>query len=149
MVSKRKRGNENGSPKNHVRKKKKILPQALKKNEHQALKKNEPNVPTPGSNWQKMKSKLQGPKTSSNKKHDLDVVAQKQKIKEMKAIKRKEGKKVDWIDNTNIVAMDCEMVGVGASGKQSVLARCSIVDYDGNVLYDKNVRPVEKVTGKR
>ena len=45
--------------------------------------------------------------------------------------------------------MDYEMVGVGLSGKTSVLARCSIVDYEGNVLYDKHVRPVEKVTDFR
>ena len=55
----------------------------------------------------------------------------------------------EWVDNSCIVAMDYEMVGVGLSGKTSVLARCSIVDYEINVLYDKHVRPVEKVTDFR
>lgn len=34
------------------------------------------------------------------------------------------------------VALDCEMVGVGLDGKRSMLARCSIVDFDGEVLLD-------------
>lgn len=48
----------------------------------------------------------------------------------------------------NIVALDCEMVGVGKSKKGS-LARCSIVDYNGNVLYDQYVKPRKKVTDYR
>jgi hypothetical protein len=80
-----------------------------------------------------------------------------------------------------VVAMDCEMVGVGeygplsccflfffsclsslshifsvcvfhvllpsSSGARSALARCSIVNYNGEVLYDKFVKPKEPVTG--
>lgn len=49
----------------------------------------------------------------------------------------------------DIVAMDCEMVGVGPSGTQSALARVSIVDGNGNVLLDRFVRPKEKVTDPR
>ena len=48
----------------------------------------------------------------------------------------------------NIIALDCEMVGVGKSRKNS-LARCSIVDYFGNVLYDQYVKPRKKVTDYR
>lgn len=40
------------------------------------------------------------------------------------------------------VAIDCEMVGTGPRGKQSELARCSIVSYDGDVIYDKYVLPL-------
>lgn len=48
---------------------------------------------------------------------------------------------------TNIVAMDCEMVGVGAAGRTSVLARCTVVNFEGEVLYDSFVQTVERVTG--
>ena len=48
----------------------------------------------------------------------------------------------------NIVAMDCEMVGVGER-KQNVLARCSIVDYYGNVVYDQYVKPSAPITDYR
>ena len=47
------------------------------------------------------------------------------------------------------VAMDCEMVGVGVTGKRSVLARAALVGWDGEVLYDKFVRCVERVTDFR
>jgi DNA polymerase III epsilon subunit-like protein len=39
---------------------------------------------------------------------------------------------------SRIVAIDCEMIGVG---RRSYLARVTIVDYNGNVIYDKLVKP--------
>ncbi|XP_028286980.1 apoptosis-enhancing nuclease [Parambassis ranga] len=50
---------------------------------------------------------------------------------------------------TTVVALDCEMVGTGPSGRCSELARCSILDYHGNILYDKYVKPCEPVTDFR
>ncbi|CAI4050881.1 hypothetical protein SKDZ_15G0770 [Saccharomyces kudriavzevii ZP591] len=43
------------------------------------------------------------------------------------------------------IAMDCEFVGVGPEGKESALARISIVNYFGHVVLDEFVRPREKV----
>lgn len=40
-----------------------------------------------------------------------------------------------------MVAIDCEMVGTGPKGHVSSLARCSIVSYNGDVLYDEYVLP--------
>jgi RNA exonuclease 4 len=45
--------------------------------------------------------------------------------------------------------MDCEMVGVGSRTIRNALARVSIVDYDGNILLDQFVKPVEKVVDYR
>ncbi|KAM4524293.1 RNA exonuclease 4 [Odontesthes bonariensis] len=50
---------------------------------------------------------------------------------------------------TRIVAIDCEMVGVGPDGEDSILARVSIVNQFGKCIYDKYVRPTEKVTDYR
>lgn len=50
---------------------------------------------------------------------------------------------------TAVMAIDCEMVGVGRGGKRSMLARCSIVNFRGQVLYDKYVKPMEAVTDYR
>lgn len=50
---------------------------------------------------------------------------------------------------TRAVAMDCEMVGVGPEGEESMLARVSIVNYFGKCVYDKYVKPTEKVTDYR
>jgi hypothetical protein len=38
-------------------------------------------------------------------------------------------------------------VGVGIGGVRSILARASAVDGAGEIVYDKYVRPIEKVTG--
>lgn len=47
------------------------------------------------------------------------------------------------------VALDCEMVGTGMNGKYSELARCSLVDSKGNVIYDEFVQPKGYVTDFR
>lgn len=51
--------------------------------------------------------------------------------------------------STKVVAMDCEMVGVGMNGKDSILARVSLVNHFGKVLYDKYVKPTEEVVDYR
>ncbi|NXT63526.1 REXO4 exonuclease, partial [Chaetops frenatus] len=50
---------------------------------------------------------------------------------------------------TKAVAMDCEMVGVGPQGEDSIVARVSIVNQFGKCVYDKYVKPTEKVTDYR
>ncbi|KAJ5929253.1 hypothetical protein N7454_007101 [Penicillium verhagenii] len=48
------------------------------------------------------------------------------------------------------IAMDCEMVGVGPNpDHDSVLARVSIVNFNGDQIYDSYVRPKEMVTDWR
>lgn len=46
------------------------------------------------------------------------------------------------------VAMDCEMVGLGPHN-ESGLARCSLVDAAGAVVYDKFIRPEGDITNYR
>nr|XP_043889455.1 interferon-stimulated 20 kDa exonuclease-like 2 [Solea senegalensis] len=50
---------------------------------------------------------------------------------------------------TKYLAFDCEMVGAGPKGHISQLARCSIVSYDGDVVYDKFIHPSMPVTDYR
>ncbi|XP_028331985.1 RNA exonuclease 4 [Gouania willdenowi] len=50
---------------------------------------------------------------------------------------------------TRVVAIDCEMVGVGFKGEDSILARVSLVNHFGKCIYDKYVKPTEKVTDYR
>ncbi|KAI0827861.1 ribonuclease H-like domain-containing protein [Trametes gibbosa] len=47
------------------------------------------------------------------------------------------------------LAVDCEMVGVGIDGAESVLARVSLVNFHGAVLLDLFVRPRERVVDYR
>ncbi len=48
------------------------------------------------------------------------------------------------------IGIDCEMVGVGPTpDKDSALARISIVDYNGNLVYDSFVLPKEPIADYR
>ncbi|XP_029437559.1 interferon-stimulated 20 kDa exonuclease-like 2 [Rhinatrema bivittatum] len=48
-----------------------------------------------------------------------------------------------------MVAIDCEMVGTGPGARHSELARCSIVSHEGDVVYDKYVKPPNPITDYR
>ncbi|XP_003473045.2 RNA exonuclease 4 [Cavia porcellus] len=50
---------------------------------------------------------------------------------------------------TKALALDCEMVGVGPKGKESIAARVSLVNQYGKCVYDKFVKPTEPVTDYR
>ncbi|XP_054903359.1 interferon-stimulated 20 kDa exonuclease-like 2 isoform X2 [Poeciliopsis prolifica] len=50
---------------------------------------------------------------------------------------------------TKYLAIDCEMVGAGPKGSISQLARCSIVSYDGDVIYDSFIKPSMYITDFR
>jgi len=50
---------------------------------------------------------------------------------------------------TKLIGMDCEMVGVGHGGTDSILARVSLVNHFGHPVYDKFVAATEKVTDYR
>ncbi|KAL7691674.1 putative ribonuclease H-like superfamily, exonuclease, RNase T/DNA polymerase III [Plasmopara halstedii] len=131
------------------RRKSKLLPS--KKAIKLTVEKTEKINPTimANSNWLAVKNKIHQKDQPRERKYDLDPKAAKERVKKEKQAMRMKERTAEWVDNSRIVGIDCEMVGVGLSGKTSVLARCSIVDYDGNVLYDKKVRPVEKVTDFR
>ncbi|XP_071507177.1 uncharacterized protein [Diadema antillarum] len=60
-----------------------------------------------------------------------------------------EGADVMSNEITKCVGLDCEMVGVGHMGKDSILARVSMVNQYGQCIYDKFVKPREKVTDYR
>ncbi|KAM6112567.1 interferon-stimulated 20 kDa exonuclease-like 2 [Phoenicopterus ruber ruber] len=50
---------------------------------------------------------------------------------------------------SKMVAIDCEMVGTGPGGRTSDLARCSIVGYQGDVMYDRYIRPAAPIVDYR
>lgn len=55
----------------------------------------------------------------------------------------------DYKEKGNYLAIDCEMVGTGRNGKQSALARVSIVDWDLQVVFDTYVKVKDRVTDYR
>ena len=50
------------------------------------------------------------------------------------------------LNPSKYAAIDCEMVGGGAQGQVSLLARCSVVSYDGDVIFDEYIKPDQPVT---
>ncbi|KAG0679635.1 3'-5' exonuclease [Pichia californica] len=99
-------------------------------------------------------------KTSSNKiipRTSLIKLAN-EKLKKQQDAAIESSKKMKSIDDKlsnkqkeigRYLAIDCEFVGVGPDGIQSELARVSIVNFFGHLIYDKYVKPREKVTDWR
>jgi len=52
-------------------------------------------------------------------------------------------------NDIEVVAIDCEMVGIHHDGREDMLARVSIVNSKGETIYDKFVKPTTKVTDYR
>ena len=52
-------------------------------------------------------------------------------------------------EKSQYIALDAEMVGVGPHGQHSRLARITIVNYDGECIYDHHVQVQETVTDYR
>ena len=112
------------------------------------------------SNWQKLKQKL-SLKTKEHKngaekkeKGSFEMLPAGELVRSTGS--DKSNLSSDIVDQAvpqnvraNYVAIDCEMVGLGPSGKVSALARCAVVDFDGAVLYDRFVRPKGFVTDFR
>ena len=98
------------------------------------------------SNWNNLKAKV-----LKNKYVPNNVSSDKGSSTNINKVIPKEEKLVQLSSKlkASYVGLDCEMVGIGADGIQSALARACVVDYDGNVLYDEYVRPPSYVTDFR
>jgi len=117
-------------------------------------------IPTNGkSNWNNLKQKLvNGADTTSNRK--TKKIRIKNNRERSNSMDNNNDDDANDNNNTNndvtsffpdpseYVACDCEMVGVGA-GRVSALARASLVNWNGKVIYDKFVRPKGKITDYR
>ena len=103
------------------------------------------------SNWDMLKSQIEG----NGKAKELRCEREKKRLeREARRGKIRDGKfapqaRRENRQETRIVAVDCEMVGVGAEGRKSALARVVVVNYYGNVLLDTFCAPSERVTDYR
>lgn len=123
------------------------------------------------NNWKSLKSKLNSGSNNINIKKRKFSDSSNDAIKRKKsdindAVALNVGINTDKLHSENIIdsilnnkvsdsvkskyiGLDCEMVGLGAEGKQSALARCCLVDFDGVKIYDEFVRPQGYVTDFR
>lgn len=98
------------------------------------------------------------PKTELTKKPSFKAAPPKEPVEKRETAPSGPKKKVMaplpiWNEEdtttTDILALDCEMVGVGIKGKESVLARVCIVNMHGAVIYDQHVQSIERITDFR
>lgn len=120
------------------------------------------------SNWSKLKKKIVVEKSSKRQKPSSESHSELKDSRsgnQEKPLSTTEKERTTWEavnewlanqtkrmkhnDKEKYVALDCEMVGVGSNGRQSVLARCSLVDFDGNEIFDTFVKPNDFVTDFR
>jgi hypothetical protein len=115
---------------------------------------------TKRKNWDALKSKLEEKKQIESKTHNRSSKKRRRHTELSDALREEEqteqpgevvvpGQELPLDVKAKYVALDCEMVGIGSSGKQSALARCCLVDFDGNKIYDRFVRPKSFVTDFR
>ena len=109
-----------------------------------------------GSNWAALKAKIGAGTTPIAKKRAAEKRA-------MEDVTTMDGRAGDYDEAaakkprvtgknrsvTRVLALDCEMVGVGTDGKRSILARASVVNEDGHVILDTFVLPTERVVDYR
>lgn len=118
------------------------------------------------SNWEALRSELvkkgEIPKGKKRKRPEpeippilsaeSDAKAQAKKAASLDCAVEKSGPR-DTVLNldkcTEVLAMDAEFVGVGVGGKRDALARVSIVNFYGELVYDTFVLPSETVTDYR
>ena len=53
------------------------------------------------------------------------------------------------LNKNTVIALDCEMVGIGSNGRDHMLARVSIVSDKGEIIMDKYVKPTQMVIDYR
>ncbi|XP_011151066.1 RNA exonuclease 4 isoform X2 [Harpegnathos saltator] len=112
-----------------------------------------------GANWAMYKNLISKPKTEKSNEGNISQTKKHPKSLKMHATSRhanseNENKRHNATKNkqentlTKQIAIDCEMVGIG-DGTESMVARVSIVNKYGDCMYDKYVKPREKVVDYR
>uniref|UniRef100_A0A1I7YFG7 RNA exonuclease 4 n=1 Tax=Steinernema glaseri TaxID=37863 RepID=A0A1I7YFG7_9BILA len=123
-------------------------------------------------NWRKLQNELATASNVGKALHRTKATTQKKKkadarnfpnkwkqqkeriIEAKKHVNQEAVRTVDAIDTLKkgkkfLLGLDCEYVGAGPDGKIDILARVSIVDEEGNCVYDKYVAPTQEVTDYR
>jgi RNA exonuclease 4 len=104
---------------------------------------------------QNLESSSSSPPKKKKKKNFPSIQELLQEKKQLQVLQKEEAKeekklaKIPQEYKAKYIALDCEMVGIGADGKKSALARVSVVDWDLKVLLDTFVQVPTRVTDFR
>ena len=115
----------------------------------QGFKATGPAAATVSSNWMALKRQLTAGRNENNRPRKRQVRLGNNESKDISSSHGESQQQDPGAKITRVLALDCEMVGVGSDGDQSMLARVSIVNATGVVVYDSFVAPTEKVTDYR
>ena len=94
------------------------------------------------SNWEAMKSKVgaNGDGTVKKRKREEERAEKGGGSSSVKTETKQMEAKGSSHEITQVLAVDCEMVGVGPDGKRSSIARVCVINDEGNVLLDAFVK---------
>lgn len=94
--------------------------------------------------------KKKKPKKSYPRINDLLEQKKQEQLEEKQEESRRQAdERIPQEIKSKYLALDCEMVGIGSGGKQSALARVSLVDWNGSVVMDTFVKVPSRVTDFR
>jgi RNA exonuclease 4 len=71
------------------------------------------------------------------------------KKKEIKLQQQEQEEPLSLEEQAQYIALDCEMVGVGNKGRKSIVARVTLVGWNGETVFDEFIKPSEEVTDYR
>ena len=89
------------------------------------------------------------PTKQYNQKQRTNNNQKKNKKSQAKQNNKKNEPALSLEEQSRYLALDCEMVGVGFRGKQSSVARVTMVNWDGRIVYDELVKQEQEVTDYR
>jgi len=95
------------------------------------------------------KKKKKKTKSFPNINQLLAEAEEAKQAEDEKAKRKKYEESVPEEERAKYIALDCEMVGIGADGKRSALARVSITDWNDEVILDTFVQVPDRVTDFR
>ena len=119
------------------------------------------NAPSVSANWQKLLARgdIKTSEKGKHRKHDFEPLSTTRDSRDGRGDNDENSNENGEFRRpmptsrdasvTEVLAMDCEMVGVGEDGTRSVLARVTVVNEHGNVVLDTFVESTEKVTDYR
>jgi len=119
------------------------------------------NAPSVSANWQKLLARgdIKTSEKGKHRKHDFEPASTTRDSRDGRGDNDENSNENGEFRRpmptsrdasvTEVLAMDCEMVGVGEDGTRSVLARVTVVNEHGNVVLDTFVESTEKVTDYR
>ncbi|WCJ43263.1 RNA exonuclease 4 [Euphorbia peplus] len=102
-------------------------------------------------NWLQLQQKLKTHSTPSSRSQNSILGKRKERpdqVFSQESLPNPLAPTNDDFSVTDVMAMDCEMVGIG-QGNKSALGRVTLVNQWGNVIYDEFVRPIERVVDFR